>query len=424
MTKQKKYKRLYLLLFTIAILAAIAVSMVYFFKQPPLPSPAAKESIKQAGPIRYSGPLVITRGGTYTGNWESRDSEVPAVEVRTSEPVVIVNSNIRGAGYLIKSWGYEANITVRHTNGYGLTPTSWNSYMKSRRFLTVDVFKNVVVENCYMEGTAGISVAESYRGNGTTSETIKIRYNKAKNIDGRVQGGKDLVQFVQFNFKGAIRHVEVAWNQIINEPGNSAVEDNINIYNTRGTSDSPIKIHNNYIQGAFPVPATSSTYSGGGIITDGDGDINVCPAYVEAFENHLVGLGNYGVGIAGGNNIEIYENRVIVAAVFEDNKAYPFWTSGIWARDFYKKNATFNNRIYRNTLAVTGQSGTWRNEIVDSTAVFARTFSNIILPDKATRETERKEFLKWQEKLSMHGISLGPAPSKYKQKHNALSSQL
>ncbi|MCC9169186.1 hypothetical protein, partial [Pontibacter harenae] len=25
----------------------------------------------------YSGPLVITKGGTYTGNWESRDSEVP-----------------------------------------------------------------------------------------------------------------------------------------------------------------------------------------------------------------------------------------------------------------------------------------------------------------------------------------------------------
>ncbi|WP_250429088.1 PA14 domain-containing protein [Pontibacter ruber] len=355
----------------------------------------------------YSGPLVITKGGTYTGNWESRDSEVPAVDVRTSEPVVIVNSNIRGAGYLIKSWGYEANITVRHTNGYGLTPTSWNSYMKSRRFLTVDVFKNVVVENCYMEGTAGISVAESYRGNGTTSETIKIRYNKAKNIDGRVQGGKDLVQFVQFNFKGAIRHVEVAWNQIINEPGNSAVEDNINIYNTRGTSDSPIKIHNNYIQGAFPVPATSSTYSGGGIITDGDGDINVCPAYVEAFENHLVGLGNYSMGMAGGNNLRYHHNRAVNAATFPDGSKYAMYTSGYWSNDYYKQNTTFANSIDNNVMGIVAWG--WddnRNDI--SVQEFASFTSNTALPNPITRQHEADEFTRWNQKLQQNGIVLGP----------------
>src|SRR5687767_9686775 len=34
-------------------------------------------------PVVYSGPLVITRGGTYRGNWESLDPDVPAVTVRT-----------------------------------------------------------------------------------------------------------------------------------------------------------------------------------------------------------------------------------------------------------------------------------------------------------------------------------------------------
>ncbi|MDX5437731.1 MAG: glycosyl hydrolase, partial [Pontibacter sp.] len=78
---------------------------------------------------------------------------------------------------------------------------------------------------------AGIYIGQSYEGNGTSSETIKIRYNIAKNIDGRVYGGTTFAQFVQFNFRKNISHAEVAWNQVINTPNNSAVEDNINIHN-------------------------------------------------------------------------------------------------------------------------------------------------------------------------------------------------
>lgn len=266
----------------------------------------------------YSGPIVITKGGTYKGNWESRDSNVAAVEIKTSEPVIIEYSNIRGAGPLIRSLGNKISLTIRHTNGYGLAPTPYSDYMKPRRFLGIDVFKNVVIENCYMENTAGIYIGQSYEGNGTSSETIKIRYNVAKNIDGRVYGGTTFAQFVQFNFKKPINHAEVAWNQVINTPNNSAVEDNINIHNSRGTQASPIRIHNNYIEGAYPVQAESKSYSGGGIITDGDGDINTCPAYIEAHDNHLVGLGNYSMGIAGGNNIRYHHNRAVNAATFDN----------------------------------------------------------------------------------------------------------
>lgn len=55
----------------------------------------------------YSGPVVITKGGTYTGNWESRDTNVPAIEVNTDQPVVIINSNIRGAGAWFGHWAGE-----------------------------------------------------------------------------------------------------------------------------------------------------------------------------------------------------------------------------------------------------------------------------------------------------------------------------
>ena len=291
---------------------------LYFALQPPAAPPAAATV-----EVTYAGPIIITKGGTYTGNWESRDAEVSAVEIKTSEPVFIVNANIRGAGRLIRSQGHAADITVRNTNGYGITPTPWKEYQKTRSFLVVDVFKNIVVENCYIENAAGINLGVSYEGNGTPQQTVKIRYNKVRNIDGRVHGGQAIVNFVGFNFRNPIRHAEVAWNQVINEPDQSVVEDNINIYNTRGTPDSPIRIHNNYIRGAFPLPASASNYSGGGIISDSpETDSTQSTAYLKVYENQLVGLGGYCIGIAGGNHIEVYDNRMVVAARHANDSLY------------------------------------------------------------------------------------------------------
>ncbi|MBC5772972.1 T9SS type A sorting domain-containing protein [Pontibacter sp. KCTC 32443] len=362
----------------------------------------------------YSGPFVITKGGTYTGNWESRDSEVPAVEIKTSEPVTIVNSNIRSAGYLIKSWGYNVNVTVRHTNGYGLTPTPWRDYKKGRRFLTADVFKNVVVENCYMEHTGGIAIGVQYVGNGSESETIKVRYNKVKNIDGRIYGGQEMVNFVGMNFRGSVPHAEIAWNQVINEPNNSAVEDNINLSNSRGTSSSPIRIHNNYIQGAYPYPATNTHYSGGGIIADswyndGMGDAaSVATAYVKIYDNQTVNLGNYNYAVAGGNNIEVYNNRAINSAQYPDGSYMPYWTQGMYGHDYYNKGATFNSTMHHNTIGITGQNGGWNNEELYFPDGTVSQYSNSFITGSITKSHETTEYNTWLQKLSRNGIVLGP----------------
>ncbi|WP_240773190.1 glycosyl hydrolase [Pontibacter sp. SGAir0037] len=371
-----------------------------------------KPDTASAPPIGKStqpGSIVISKGGTYSGNWESTDSEIPAVEIRTFEKVIIENATIKGAGYLIKCWGYDADVTVRQTRGYGLPPTPWKEYEKPRRFLIVNDFKNVVVENCYMENTAGIYVGDSYKGNGTEEQTVKIRFNKVKNIDGRIHGGWYRVQFVQFNFRNALPHAEISWNEITNEPDRSRVEDNINIYNTRGLPSSPIQIHNNYIEGAYPLPATSKEYSGGGIITDSpDADSTSSTAFVHIHDNQLVALSNYCIGIAGGNNISVYNNRAIVSAMFDDGTAYSSWTSGIWAKDYYKRKATFKNKFYKNILAVAGQKRTWRNEIADSTSAVAQVYDNNILQSEVTKDLERKEFELWQDKVNSQHITLGP----------------
>ncbi|WP_162426778.1 PA14 domain-containing protein [Pontibacter pudoricolor] len=358
----------------------------------------------------YSGPIVITKGGTYTGNWESTNSDVAAVDIRTTEPVVIINSNIRGAGFLIKSWYYAADITVKHTNGYGITPTPTSDYPKTRRFVTLNDFRNLVVENCYMESTTGIVLGDDYRGDGSPNQTIKIRYNKAKNIDGRVYGGKMHAQFVQFNYRGQVPHVEIAWNQVINEPNKSVKEDNINIYNSRGTPSSPIKIHNNYIQGAYPVNAQASSFSGGGILTDSDGNAERCPAFIEAHDNQLVNLGNYSMGIAAGHNIRYHHNRVINSATFDDGTRFNMYTSGVWSKDYEKTGITYSNSIDNNTLGV--MAWNWPNDRRDISDMSGATAeNNISLPGTITKQHERDEFTLWQQKLSSKGIVVGPGGS-------------
>ncbi|WP_189011719.1 NPCBM/NEW2 domain-containing protein, partial [Deinococcus malanensis] len=64
----------------------------------PAPTPTLAPA-PSTGTTTYSGPLVISKGGTYSGNWESPDTG-PAVSIQTTEPVIIENANIRGKGVL------------------------------------------------------------------------------------------------------------------------------------------------------------------------------------------------------------------------------------------------------------------------------------------------------------------------------------
>src|SRR5438552_2096729 len=82
-------------------------------------------------------------------------------------------------------------------------------------------------------------------GDGTKRRGVRGERNRYRNIDGRKSDGKggyltgahELVQFVQFDKVRHIPGVEIAWNEVVNEPGQSAVEDNISIYLSSGTND-------------------------------------------------------------------------------------------------------------------------------------------------------------------------------------------
>src|SRR5882762_2174350 len=106
--------------------------------------------------------------------------------------------------------------------------------------------------------------------------------------------------------KAASRIREIAWNEFINEPFISRAEDVISIYNSAGTQASPLLIHNNYIQGAYPGDPVSDGYTGSGITVETNS------SFVIVHSNQVVTTTNVGIGIAGGHDVQITNNRVIL----------------------------------------------------------------------------------------------------------------
>ena len=205
-----------------------------------------------ASAITYTSPITITQGGLYQGNWQSIDNpDVPAVTIATTDEVIIENSYIRGRGHLIKDNLAGVNVTVRNSHGCGMNPLVYRR-AKGRFVEFSRGFAHAVIENNYLEGTAGIHFI-NYTGDRAT-QTLKVFRNKAKNIDGRFSTGTTetgyyttdeaadgttrnyrIVQFIQLDKVQNVPNMEIAWNEIINEPNNSRVEDNVNIYKGRRT---------------------------------------------------------------------------------------------------------------------------------------------------------------------------------------------
>jgi len=371
-------------------------------------------------PVVYSGPLVITQGGTYTGNWESLDANVPAVQVRTSAPVIIDNANIRGRGHLITANFTRANVTVRNTRGHGLHP---NVAGRARgRFLQAEEFNNLRVERCDFSSTSGMYF-RAWRGT-LASETIKIVGNRARNIDGRMAnatGGhdpaaNDYVQFVQFNDVRNIPNVEIAWNEVINEPFVSRVEDNVSIYMSSGTSTNPIRIRDNFIKGGYPTDPLTQGYSGGGIMLSDGSSSTVAGAcgYVHAYGNVVISTTNYGIAISSGHDNLAYGNRIISSGRLPDGRVPQAQNVGLYIWDIHgdAQYGTFFNNVARDnqinwtkinpSTGTVGENAWWLPDCAPGACT-----NNQDLTGAATLADEQTEHTGWLTRVAQQGITLG-----------------
>jgi hypothetical protein len=300
----------------------------------------------------------------------------------------------------------------------------------------------VIIEHCEMRNTSGIWLL-GYDGDLGPDQTFKFRFNRALNVDGRksdgrggfvdynlrtpLAGGKQEkgyyeVQFVQLDKVRHLGGIEIAWNEVINEPGNSRVEDNINIFLSSGTAQSPIQIHDNFIRGGYTIRPWQKnsrddkyrydwTYSGGGImLADGSAQtVEDAAGFVQAFSNQVVGTSNYGIAIAAGHDCCFHGNRMVSCGRLGDGRAIASQNVGgyIWDphHDAKKDPPTFfNNSAYDNVIgwiAGNGRNDGWHPDA-------AKWEKNRSLPSPITLKTEDAEQDLWQQKLKQARVTVGP----------------
>ncbi|WP_276502643.1 PKD domain-containing protein, partial [Terrimonas pollutisoli] len=177
------------------------------------------------------------------------------------------------------------NITIFNGNNI----TIRNCYFGVSKGIGVELenCSNVTIENCFFANNKSGVYATSCSG-------IKVNNNQFINAQGPFPRG----QFVQFNSVTGSGN-SVSGNRGECFRGESYAEDLVNMYRSNGTSGSPVLVKDNLFRGGGPSP------SGGGLMSgDFDG------GYVIVENNKLVFPGNYGIGIAGGNNIKLLNNSV------------------------------------------------------------------------------------------------------------------
>jgi hypothetical protein len=394
------------------------------------PSPTVTAAAKAASNAAtvYTGPITISKGGSYSGNWESKDPALPAVSITTTDPVTIQNCNLRSVASGIQSVYGNSQITVRNCKAQMLLPkvagkSAW-------RFVSIYMPRSLVAENNEISGGGGFYVD----GAGKPAELIRIRYNSQTNVDGRQSDGKggfaatfNLLQFVQLNNVQGIKDGEIAWNQVINQPGASRVEDNINLYLTRGLAARKFPVQNNYIQGAYPANPAKDGFSGGGIIVDGSAKTaDSAAGYLSISDNQVVSTSNYGVAIAAGVNNELKNNRVVSTGLLPTGERIAAANVGVYIWDIAKNaalgsfagNVAAGNRIYWINSAGQRNDAWFPDCAVGGCASnLALVASTLTVPaagatlapgaNKTAPTLEDVEFANWRAKLKAAGLSVG-----------------
>jgi hypothetical protein len=357
-------------------------------------------TVAPAGLTDCEGPLLVTRGGTYSGCWSSTIAGQPAVKVATTEPVTFTRCTITGPSILVISAVPNVKLTVTDCHLADLAP---GASAQPDYAIRVSGFDYLRAEHNLIEGHGGVK-ASGWSGAPTASPVL-VRYNRARRIDGRVSGangatGKVNLTFVQLDNVRNAPGVEIAWNEVINKPFTSAVEDNISVFASGGTAGSPLDVHDNYIEGGYPVDPATGDYSGGGILLgDNGGEWSV------ARDNQVVATTNYGVAIAGGAHNRLYRNRVVASGVLPDGRTIAAQNVGVYVWSVLG-TPTEDNDAFDNEAAWQGPAG--RNDwwLPDCTG----RCDNVHLGGEApvTRSDEAAERDRWRDKHQRAGVTLGP----------------
>ena len=386
---------------------------------------ASAPAASSIGEVDWSGPIVISEGGTYSGNWQSTDARTPAVTVTTTAPVVIENAHIRSVGSLIKTTIAGSNLTVR--NSLGVAANAAVKGQPNGVFLEVSSPTKLDVENNYIENARGGVMVHGYSGNRDGEQTIVIRSNRARNLNGLLSDGnggylpgeganRSAARFIQLDSVQSVPGIDVGWNEVINYPGRSLVEDNIDVYRSGGTPNRPLEIHDTYIQGAYPYEAAQDAYTGGGIKTDAKAGDNAqeVPAFNNIHDNQVVGTVNYGIEFTAGHDNVAANNRVVSSGLLADGTRIAAQHVGMANSDATGAHGSmYNNTMHDNLIGWMCWSASCAAEGYRKDQYFpaspADYSTNAVLTTGQILDMENSEYQVWVNKMATAGVAVGPS---------------
>ncbi|MFD0831400.1 right-handed parallel beta-helix repeat-containing protein [Mucilaginibacter boryungensis] len=209
------------------------------------------------------------------------------------------NKTIRG---LLITGGNVPPITLKNCSNIRITG---NKLLNSK---AVGIYlyrcKNIIIDHNYITKVSTGVYVQQTNGGG-----IAIENNQFLNMLGPLPRGQ-FVQFNNVNGPGCI----IANNACENIIGESYAEDAISLYSSNGTAASPITVKNNRIRGGGP------SKTGGGIAL---GDAGGSHQLVE--NNLLVNPGQYGIGVAGGTDMQILNNKIYAKRATFTNVGISVW---------------------------------------------------------------------------------------------------
>lgn len=408
----------------------VYISSLFFFPSCQSPQSDAVVNVRDtttgAPAVTYQKPLVITKGGAYTGNYRSTDSKVPAVWIQTTEPVEITGCIIASAGPMIKCNG-GTKATIHHNSLYGIMPDHNNQWGRA-----LDDYQPqyLVFENNYIEHSGGLLIDHT----DSLSKSVVIRYNLIRNTDKKKVNlaAGDNRAGILFNSVANIAG-EISWNQFENLPDSSNVEDNINIFNSGGSTGAPYLIHDNYIKGAYPYPLNAPSYVGSGITIDGDPGANTMEKmsqFINVYNNQVLSTCNACMNLAAGHDIHFYSNTMISSGMYPNGTASDRFWGGccIWNASNVPAKYFINNTIKGNKIGYVrkGMNVPFPDRqdwvVVPESPISVKAGDNTSLPNPITLETEKAEWPKWQAKLAGNKITIGNGGSDSRAPAKAVSS--
>ena len=206
--------------------------------------------------------------------------------------------------------------------------------------------KNVTISNASLYDTGGIYALFSEGIN-----VIESHISKVTGTAGAVH--RNCIQFDHVT--NVTISSNIIGNECINDLGDSAREDGINIYQSYGTASFPINIIDNKVYGY------SGTSSGGGIVVGDWGG-----AYINVINNNVINTGVAGIAVAGGNHIFVGHNFVRL-------DQSPVSQLGIKAVSMSPGTDCNNITLIDNNVMAKNSSGGQADTWADSTTCFQAT---------------------------------------------------